>query len=99
MAILRNEKSPKLVLKRGVLKRSRINEPQVFLKLIYDLTKDDVGFLVIFMNKNLIKRLKHLNLSGKILFKVFNCRSKLIIVEFYVLKLRSYRFTRRRIII
>jgi hypothetical protein len=63
------------------------------------LTKDDVGFLVIFMNENLIKRLKYLNLSGKIskLFKVFNCRSKLIIVEFCMLKLRSYRFTRRRV--
>ena len=70
------------------------------LKLINNLTKNDVGFLVIFlvMNKNLIKRLKYLNLSGKIskLFKVFNYRSKLIIVEFCVLKLRSYRFTRRR---
>ena len=29
--ILRREKQPKLVLKRGVLKGSRLNEPWVFL--------------------------------------------------------------------
>jgi hypothetical protein len=30
--MLRNEKEPKLALKRGVLKGSRLNEPQVFFK-------------------------------------------------------------------
>ena len=45
-------------------------------KFINDFTKDDVGFLVIFMNKNLIKRLKYLNLSGK--FQ--NCLKFLIVV-------------------
>jgi hypothetical protein len=43
IAILRNKKDPKLFLKRGVLKEPRLNEPQVFLKLINDLTNDDVA--------------------------------------------------------
>ncbi len=39
----KNEKDPKLILKRRVLKGARLNEPQVFLKLINDLTNDDVA--------------------------------------------------------
>jgi hypothetical protein len=62
----------------------RLNEPQVFSKLINNLTNDDVVFLVIFMNKNLIKRLKYLNLSGKI--------SKQINLKFLFKKMRIVCF-------